>query len=141
MEHLIEWADGLNLRLVIWNLNGPPFASVRQQAGEDWYQYERRRLAVPLKIRRQALGWSQLKLGEQIGVTKDSIQRWELVKTPPSVMAKIVWVQALGYRLGLQEVKSPIQLIAAAQRRRERKPYPPYAPPYARPYTADCMPQ
>jgi transcriptional regulator with XRE-family HTH domain len=102
MDHLILWSLKLHRRLVIVGragelLNRP----IRQRPGESWVVYERRRLATPLKNRRVALGLTQEKLGEVVGVSKDSVSRWELARVPMRPIALIVWAQKLEYSVAL----------------------------------------
>ena len=103
LGHLIEWSRELDRRLVVIGragevCNGP----LRQRPGEAWESFERRRLAVPLRNRRLALGMAQGKLGELVGVSRDSILRWELVRVPPRPIAHVVWARQLGYSLDLR---------------------------------------
>jgi len=102
LRNLIEWSRRLNHRLVILGRVGEPLRGPsHQRPGETWEHFERRRLAVPLRNRRQALGLSQTELGELVGVSRDSIQRWELSRVPPRPIAHVVWAQKLGYSLVL----------------------------------------
>jgi DNA-binding XRE family transcriptional regulator len=92
-------------RLTIADRHGNPCPTpFRLRVGESWECFERRRLAFPLRSRRQALGMSQEDLGELVGVSRDSIQRWELARVPPRPMSCIVWAQKLGYTLALQPI-------------------------------------
>jgi DNA-binding XRE family transcriptional regulator len=103
LEHLLQWSRQLSLRLMITGLDGEPRSGpIRPLPGEAWVLCERRRLAVPLRNRRLALGLSQEELGELVGVSRDSIQRWELVRVPPRPRALIVWAQKLAYSVALQ---------------------------------------
>jgi len=74
--------------------------------GESWEHFERRRLASPLRNRRLALGLSQTEVGNLIGVSRDSVQRWELACVPPRPIAHVVWAQKLGYALALRPASS-----------------------------------
>jgi transcriptional regulator with XRE-family HTH domain len=106
LDHLMLWSRELGLRLVVIGADGEPRTGpVRRQAGESWEVYERRRLAVPLRNRRLALGLTQDELGLLVGVSRDSVQRWELVRVPPRPIAQIVWAQRLKYSLALQLFK------------------------------------
>jgi len=103
LGHLIRWSRELGRRLVVIGRdgevrNGPQ----RQRPGEAWESFERRRLAVPLRNRRLALGMAQGELGELVGVSRDSIQRWELVRVPPRPIAHVVWARQLGYSLDVR---------------------------------------
>ncbi|WP_194913273.1 helix-turn-helix transcriptional regulator [Catenulispora rubra] len=105
LGHLIQWSRELGRRLVIIGRdgevrNGP----LRQRPGETWESFERRRLAVPLRNRRLALGMAQGQLGELVGVSRDSIQRWELVRVPPRPIAHVVWARQLGYSLDVRPI-------------------------------------
>ncbi|MEY9887681.1 transcriptional regulator with XRE-family HTH domain [Catenulispora sp. MAP5-51] len=105
LGHLIQWSGELSRQLVIIGRdggvrNGP----LRQRPGETWEVFERRRLAVPLRNRRLALGMTQGQLGELVGVSRDSIQRWELVRVPPRPIAHVVWARQLGYSLDVQRI-------------------------------------
>lgn len=105
MAHLIQWSHALGLRLVIVGLDGGlrPGPAL-QQAGETWEKFARRRLAVPLRNRRLALGLTLPELGERVGVSRDSIHRWEFVYTPPQPIALVVWAQNLAYSVALQPI-------------------------------------
>ncbi|ACU77372.1 putative transcriptional regulator, XRE family [Catenulispora acidiphila DSM 44928] len=97
LSHLIQWSWELDRRLVIVGRDGElRNDSLRQRPGESWEVFERRRLATPLRNRRQAMGMAQGELADLVGVTRDSIQRWELVRVPPRPIALIVWAQKLG---------------------------------------------
>ena len=102
LGHLIQWSRQLGRRLVVVGGDGEPRAGMlRQRSGESWEYGERRKLAVPLRNRRLALGMGQGELGLMVGVSRDSIQRWELVRVPPRPIAHVVWAQKLGYELEL----------------------------------------
>ncbi|WP_323747440.1 helix-turn-helix transcriptional regulator [Catenulispora rubra] len=105
LDHLILLAHALDQRLVVLGWNGLlRVDAVRQRPGESLVVFERRRLAWPLKSRRQAMGMSQGELGELVGVSRDSIQRWELVRVPPRPIAHVVWAQKLGCSIALQPI-------------------------------------
>ena len=107
MKHLIQWSHALDLRLVIVGRDGGlrPGPACRR-AGETWEIFSRRRLAVPLRNRRLALRLTLPELGGLVGVSRDSIHRWELTYTPPRPIALIVWAQKLTYSAALQSVKN-----------------------------------
>ena len=108
LDHLIQCCRELNLRLVIARPDGRTCGSpCRLWPGESWEHFERRRLAIPLRERRVALGLSQGELGERVGVSRDSIQRWELVRVPPRPISHVVWAQKLGYSLVLRPIVLP----------------------------------
>ena len=103
LGHLIQWSRELGHRLVIIGRDGDVrHGPLRQRPGEAWEAFERRRLAVPLRNRRLALGIAQGELGELVGVSRDSIQRWELVRVPPRPIAHVVWARQLGYSLDIR---------------------------------------
>ncbi|MEY9927146.1 transcriptional regulator with XRE-family HTH domain [Catenulispora sp. GP43] len=105
LGHLIQWSRELGRRLVIVGRDGElRVGPVRQRPGETFEIFERRRLAVPLRNRRLALGMAQGELGVLVGVSRDSIQRWELVRVPPRPIAHVVWAQKLGYSLDVLAV-------------------------------------
>ena len=105
LGHLILWSHNLGRRLVIIGRDGElRIGPVRQRPGETFELFERRRLAVPLRNRRLALGMAQGELGALVGVSRDSIQRWELARVPPRPIAHVVWAQKLGYSLDLLAV-------------------------------------
>ena len=107
LEHLILLAYKLGQRLVIVGPDGKlRDGPLRERPGEAREVFERRRLASPLRNRRQALGMSQGKLSELIGVTRDSIQRWELARVPPRPIAHVVWAQMLGYSIALRPINT-----------------------------------
>lgn len=104
LNHLILLTHELDLRLAIIGLDGKPCnGPSRQRPGESWVKFERRRLAWPLKGRRVAQGMSQTELANLVGVSRDSIQRWELAHVPPRPIALAVWAQKLGYSLALRQ--------------------------------------
>ncbi|MEZ0108585.1 transcriptional regulator with XRE-family HTH domain [Catenulispora sp. EB89] len=108
LEHLILWCRELGLRLVIVGWEGEArYGPVRPRPGETQEIFDRRCLASPLRNRRQALGMSQGRLCELIGVTRDSIQRWELVRVPPRPIAHVVWAQRLGCSIALRPINTP----------------------------------
>lgn len=105
LGHLILWSRELGRRLMIVGRDGElRDGPMRQRSGESWETFERRRLAVPLRNRRLALGIPQGELGLLVGVSRDSIQRWELVRVPPRPIAHVVWAQKLGYALEVRPV-------------------------------------
>ncbi|MEZ0109294.1 transcriptional regulator with XRE-family HTH domain [Catenulispora sp. EB89] len=105
LEHLMQLAQKLGSYLVILGLSGDLRTHpIRRPAGDSWQVFERRRLALPLRNRRLALGLSQDGLGFHVGVSRDSIQRWELARVPPRPMALIVWAQKLGYSLSIRSM-------------------------------------
>ncbi|WP_228554305.1 helix-turn-helix transcriptional regulator [Catenulispora pinisilvae] len=107
LAHLMLLARALGRRLVVLGRDGEVLSGrLRVRAGEPWEVFERRRLAVPLRNRRLALGLSQQALGRCVGVSRDSIQRWELVRVPPRPIALIVWAQKLGYTVALERLDS-----------------------------------
>lgn len=100
LRNLIPWSGRLDHRLVLLGQDHEPLPGLtRPRPGETWEHFERRRLAYLLKNRRLALGLSQTDLGELVGVSRDSIQRWELARVPPRPMAHVVWAQKLRYTL------------------------------------------
>lgn len=108
LEHLMQLTHKLDSHLVILGLSGDlRTRPIRRRAGEPWQIFEQRRLALPLRNRRLALGLSQDGLGFHVGVSRDSIQRWELARVPPRPMALIVWAQKLGYTLAIRPVGKP----------------------------------
>lgn len=107
LGHLIEWSRELGRRLVIVGQDGAPRTGpVRPKAGETWEASERRRLAVPLRNRRLVRGLTQEDLGRRVGVSRDSIQRWELASVSPRPIALIVWAQKLECHVALQPVET-----------------------------------
>lgn len=103
--HLIHWSRKLDRRLVITGLDGSQCDGLlRSRTREPWKSFERRRLASPLRIRREILGLTQADLGQLIGVSRDSISRWELVRVPPRSIALIVWAQKLEYSVAIRPV-------------------------------------
>ena len=102
LGHLLHWSQALGRRLVLVGRSGEiRNDALRHRPGESWEVFERRRLAWPLKNRRVALGMSQGELCSLVGVTRDSIQRWELARVPPRPIAHIVWANKLGYSVAL----------------------------------------
>ena len=108
LGHLIQWSSELRLRLVVVGWDATlRVGAARQRPGESWEVFERRRLALSLRSRRQAMGMSQGDLGELVGVSRDSVQRWELVRVPPRPIAHVVWAHALGFSIALQSIDTP----------------------------------
>lgn len=110
LGNLIRWSYALDHSLVITDhkrklVNGP----VHQPRGESREIFERRRLATPLRNRRHALRMTQEELSQLIGVSRDSVQRWELAWVPPRPISHVVWAQMLGYTLGLRPIDLPDQ--------------------------------
>ena len=96
LQHLMQVSRRLHRRLVILGPNGEvKNGPSRPKAGEAWEKFERRQLACPLRSRREALGLAQDDLGRRIGVSRDSISRWELARVPPRPIALIVWAHKL----------------------------------------------
>ncbi|WP_194891321.1 helix-turn-helix domain-containing protein [Catenulispora pinisilvae] len=103
LDHLIQWSHELRRRLVVVGRDGESIKDpTRQRPGESWVVFERRRLATPLKNRRVALGQSQDGLGQLVGVSRDSVSRWELVRVPVRPMGLVVWAQKLGCSIAVQ---------------------------------------
>jgi transcriptional regulator with XRE-family HTH domain len=108
LAHLMQWSRALGMRLVLLTPNGQPLNSLlRPRPGESWEKFERRRLATQIRNRRIARGMSQSAVGEIVGVSRDSIQRWELVYVPPRPIAHVVWAQAHDFTLGLGPMLYP----------------------------------
>lgn len=102
LDHLLLWADTLGRQLVVAGNDGRACpVHARRRPGEAWEVHQRRRLADPLRARRRALGWSQATLGAHVGISCDSIQRWEHARVPPRPIAHVVWAQKLGLRLAI----------------------------------------
>lgn len=120
MEHLVLWSRELGRRLVIVGRDGEVrLGPARPWAGEKRESFERRRLAIPLRSRRLALRLSQDELGELVGVSRDSIGRWELAHVPPRPIALIVWAQKLGYSAALWSVDGSREPVSAGARLRQ----------------------
>jgi transcriptional regulator with XRE-family HTH domain len=108
LGNLIEWSRRLHHRFVVLGQDGEPLRGPSiLRPGEAWEHFERRRLASPLRNRRLALGLSQTDVGHLVGVSRDSVQRWELACVPPRPIAHVVWAQKLGYTLALRRVRNP----------------------------------
>lgn len=115
LDGLIQWAGELGRQLVVVDQDGKPRPGPRDwYRDEPWEKFERRRLATPLRNRRVALRLSQPGLGRLVGVSRDSIQRWELVQVPPRPRALVVWTRKLGYSLALRSIGSPLEPIPRA---------------------------
>lgn len=108
LTYLILWSDAVNHRLAIVGRDGREHKGpASQHPGEAWEDFERRRLASPMKERRRSVGLSQDAAGELVGVSGISIQRWELATAPPRPIALIVWARAFGYDLALRKKHMP----------------------------------
>lgn len=115
LRNLMLWSQKLNQRMVVIGRDGTVHMNpVAQRPGEPWFVFERRRLAFPLRNRRIALGMSQEQLGELVGVSKDSIQRWELSHVPPRPIAHVVWAQRLGYDLEIRPIVAGFRRTGSA---------------------------
>lgn len=101
LDHLVLWADELELRLVIRDCGVELGVSLARRPGETWVHYERRRLVLPMRLRRVAWGMTQGEVGGRIGVSRDSIQRWECADVPTRPIALVVWAREMGFRVGL----------------------------------------
>lgn len=107
LDHLMQWSRELGQRLVIIGRDGELRNGLaRPRAGETWEVFERRRLASPLKNHRLALRLTQKELGQLVGVSRDSIQRWEHAHVPPRPTALIVWAHTLECSVTLQPMDS-----------------------------------
>ncbi|WP_194917604.1 helix-turn-helix transcriptional regulator [Catenulispora rubra] len=106
LQHLIQWSRALDYRLAIVSQSGLLRQEItRPRVGEGRESFEQRRLTRPLRNRRVALGLSQAGLGELVGVSRDSIQRWELCLVPPRSIALVVWAQKLGCSVVVRPVR------------------------------------
>ena len=105
LEHLMQVARKLHRRLVILGPNGELCTGpLRRRAGEVWAIFERRRLALTLRRRREALNLTQEELGRLVGVSRDTIVRWEAARVPPRPIALVVWAHRLGYSVALRSI-------------------------------------
>lgn len=101
--YLILWSDALQCRLAIVGPDGQERKGpARQRPGEAWETFERRRLGSPMRERRRNAGMSQDKVGDLVGVSGNTIDRWELATKPPRPIALIVWARTFGYDLALR---------------------------------------
>lgn len=108
LGHLFQWSRELGLRLVIVGRDGALRVDALPRRSDEASEiFEQRRLASPLRNRRLALGMSQEELAQLVGVTRDSVQRWELVRVPPRPIALVVWAQKLGYTVALRPRDAP----------------------------------
>ncbi len=130
----MQWARELGRCLALVDRNGVLSNSpTRQRPGEEWEFFQRRQLAIPLRNRRQARHMDQTELGELVGVSRDTIQRWELVRVPPRPIAHVVWAQANGFILTLGRVDAQGRIDVPSPRVRHQATNGSNDPP-ARPY-------
>jgi len=54
------------------------------------------------------LGLTLPELGERVGVSRDSIYRWEFAYVSPRPIALIVWAQKLTYSVALQSITTEL---------------------------------
>ncbi|MEY9887680.1 transcriptional regulator with XRE-family HTH domain [Catenulispora sp. MAP5-51] len=103
LMNLTRWSGGLDRCLVIIGPDGKVLLPepLWLLPGETRDSFELRRLAGPLKSRRQALKMNQKALGQLVGVSGSSISYWELTCIPPRSIAQIVWAQKLGCSMAL----------------------------------------
>jgi len=103
LVNLTRWSDGLDRCLVVVGPDGKMLLPepLWLLPGETRDSFELRRLAGPLKRRRQALKLNQKTLGRLVGVSGSAISYWELTSIPPRSIAQIVWAQKLGCSIAL----------------------------------------
>lgn len=102
LNNLILVADKLQHCMVLVGPHGRlENVLTRRRPGEERVVFLRRQLATPLRNRRLVRRMSQGELSLVVGVSRDSVQRWELAHVPPRPMAHTVWAQQLGYTLAL----------------------------------------
>jgi transcriptional regulator with XRE-family HTH domain len=103
LVNLTRWSGGLDRCLVVVGPDGKVLLPepLWLLPGETRDSFELRRLAEPLKSRRQALKLNQKALGQLVGVSGSSISYWELTRIPPRSIAQIVWAQKLGCSIAL----------------------------------------
>ena len=92
----------LNKRMESQNISEPFYPKNLKdnpQTNEDFH----RQLIHSLRIRRQALGLSQKKLGEMIGITDYLLAKWEGNHRRPSGFLLWCWAETLGVKLVIQE--------------------------------------
>lgn len=105
LRHLMLWARELGFRLVIVGPDGEErCSSAKRIAGESLEVRELRRLTIPLKTLRNARRLTPIEVSGTIGVARNSLLRWENVRSPPRPMALIVWAQALNCSLALRPI-------------------------------------
>lgn len=97
LVRLTQWSDELGCCLVVVGPGGEkllpePPSPLR---GETDDSFRLRRLAGPLKKRREDLRLNQRSLGRLVGVSGSAISYWELTRIPPSSIAQVVWAQRL----------------------------------------------
>ncbi|ACU77404.1 transcriptional regulator, XRE family [Catenulispora acidiphila DSM 44928] len=103
LVNLTRWSDALGWCLVVIGPDGKVLLPepLWLLPGETRDSFGLRRLAGPLKSRRQDLPSSQKGLGRLVGVSGSSISYWELVRIPPRSIAQFVWAQKLGCSIAL----------------------------------------
>ncbi|WP_370349177.1 helix-turn-helix transcriptional regulator [Catenulispora sp. EB89] len=103
LVHLTRWSGGLDRCLVVVGPDGKVLLPepLWLLPGETGDSFELRRLAGPLKRRRQALKLNQKTFGRLVGVSGSAISYWELSVIPPRSVAQIVWAQKLGCSIAL----------------------------------------
>lgn len=62
---------------------------------------------VSLAARREALGITKTQLAAELGVTRDTVRRWESGKITPAANTMLRWRQALGDSVEVQQVLPP----------------------------------
>lgn len=103
LVHLTRWADELDRCLVVVGPDGKMLLPdpLWLLPGETRDSFALRRLAGPLKSRRQVLGLSQKAFGRLVGVSGSAISYWELTRIPPGSIVQIVWAHKLGCSIAL----------------------------------------
>ena len=59
-------------------------------------------LAVALRLEREAFPMTIAELAQDIGVTRQTLARWESHKSVPALDVFIIWARALGYTVSLR---------------------------------------
>jgi transcriptional regulator with XRE-family HTH domain len=108
LKHLMQWSRGLGQRLVIVGRDGElRNGSPALRASHAWEAFERRRLASPLRNHRLTARLTQEKLGQLVGVSRASIERWEHARGPRRPIALIVWAHKLECSVTLRPIDTP----------------------------------
>jgi transcriptional regulator with XRE-family HTH domain len=108
LNHLMQWSRRLGQRLVIAGRDGElRTEGPGLRASQTWEVFERRRLASPLRSQRLASRLTHKELGQLVGVSRDSIQRWEYARVAPRPIALIVWAHKLECSVTLRPIDAP----------------------------------
>lgn len=103
LMHLINWCFLLSLRITLTDAHGRVLRPrVERLSGETLASREARRIALALRVQRDARQLSQLWLAERLGIARPSVSRLENGGTTPRVLVLARWAALFGCILGVE---------------------------------------